>query len=1326
LAPERKSDLDSKGRRLTLAPTGLAQYLSMDSCDRYLRFYLYKGETEALAKRLSQSGLRLALQPISPLMSELGDRIESQVVNSLSVYGYRVLDLTNQDCRATLDAIQNAPAGITYLYQAHLSETLNGWLFEGNADLIRVKRGANSAIDLLVGDVKSTRKDKVNHRLQVAVYVMLLKQMAEQAGLSVVEYAGTVVRRNPDGALNDPETAQCFDLTPYFAAIDQLTAGEESALARVDQNSLDQLHYYLDQKCDGCLFNPICFVDSDERKDVALVPFLESSEKRVLVENGIRTVNDLAALKQIPDLKRDENAPPPERKLATTPGKEALVKKLSDSWMIGAKLDRMVQRSARVLRRLDPEHAPRSLSYFLDSGRSILPDEKQFPDLIKVFLDAQTDYLEDRIYLAGALVKGPKGQETIVQMTPGVPNEQSERELLINWIGGIFKAAVSLADDATNAPIHLYLYNRHDQKALLEALRRHLEVFASIPTLYNLLTDSPALKQSAVSFVYDEVKERQNLPSTGHTLQAVASQLGFKWDDGEKAQYYRLFEQGMFDYLWRRENKRTIESSARFYSSIPLEYAYSAWGVLKAENFKTSQQRGRISRFSHANTQVIRAFQAKRLEALAYIENNFKFKNAYIKKEPLDLPQLGAYIAVPPPFRKVLEEFLFIEHYAGLQESLELFSQPILKRAQQGRALLARCVNIYDEEYHGKPSVIAQFKVDFSGLPLDPVLLMQFNKIKQGGFVALNTLEKDAQPWELVRGRLCIVNSLEGDTLFLKLLDMSFPKNGKQDPPFRYPHATKLLPEPGEYYTVDEMVDDLNGDKLLEACRNAEQNPFYHLIAQTCTAERNLRATIMQEKAQEFAGYVAELEGKHAPTANQREVIAGHLQDKLFLVQGPPGTGKSHTLGWAALARIYAALATGGTMRIAVSCQTHNAVKIVLESIADKLEKLRRKYGWAWTENLKLYKTGDPDESIAVAGVQVLDPWENRKELFGIFNAPALVVGGTPGGLYKLLKQKTGGKNGAAMWTDKPFDLVILDEASQMNLPQALLATAWLHPEGQAIVVGDHRQMSPILLHSWEDEERMSAIASQPYRSVFQYLIDQKFPRVALEESFRLHRVHAEFLHEHIYRQDGIQFHSRREQLLPDFADDVKLEPYLRAVMNPAYPVIVIVHEEKASQQANPLEVELITPIVDYCLNYLELDGSDGIGVVVPHRAQKSLLRDHFPDLAACNAIDTVERFQGGEREVIIVSATASDPDYVRAEADFLLNPNRLNVALSRPRKKLVVVASSAVFKFLSSDLDVFNQAVLWKRLLLQCAGNELWQGDFTGINVRVCGKPAQ
>ena len=173
--------------------------------------------------------------------------------------------------------------------------------------------------------------------------------------------------------------------------------------------------------------------------------------------------------------------------------------------------------------------------------------------------------------------------------------------------------------------------------------------------------------------------------------------------------------------------------------------------------------------------------------------------------------------------------------------------------------------------------------------------------------------------------------------------------------------------------------------------------------------------------------------------------------------------------------------------------------------------------------------------------------------------------------------------------------------------------------------------------------------------------------------------------------------------------------------MHPNYPIVVVEHSEMGSHQFNETELALAEPLIR-CTQSLRLDGSDGVGVVVPHRAQKALLRTKFPALAGVDAIDTVERFQGGERDVIIVSATASDPDYVLAEADFLLNLNRLNVALSRPRKKLVVIASRSVTRLLLSDLQVFDNATIWKRLYFQYADQVLWQGKLNDVEVTVRG----
>src|SRR6202048_1935297 len=113
---------------------------------------------------------------------------------------------------------------------------------------------------------------------------------------------------------------------------------------------------------------------------------------------------------------------------------------------------------------------------------------------------------------------------------------------------------------------------------------------------------------------------------------------------------------------------------------------------------------------------------------------------------------------------------------------------------------------------------------------------------------------------------------------------------------------------------------------------------------------------------------------------------------------------------------------------------------------------------------------------------------------------------------------------------------------------------------------------------------------------------------------------------------------------------------------------------------------------------------SKGLGIVVPHRAQLAAMRQSYPHLCFLDAlsglpvrsaIDTVESFQGGERTLILVSATESDRAYLLASSTFLLDPRRLTVAVSRAKQKMILVASRSIFSLFSPEEDGFAQFLL-------------------------------
>ena len=109
----------------------------------------------------------------------------------------------------------------------------------------------------------------------------------------------------------------------------------------------------------------------------------------------------------------------------------------------------------------------------------------------------------------------------------------------------------------------------------------------------------------------------------------------------------------------------------------------------------------------------------------------------------------------------------------------------------------------------------------------------------------------------------------------------------------------------------------------------------------------------------------------------------------------------------------------------------------------------------------------------------------------------------------------------------------------------------------------------------------------------------------------------------------------------------------------------------------------------------------EAFAVISPHRAQNSAIlaelgaggwpRESMP------VVDTVERMQGNEREMIVVSYGVADREYAEREAEFLLNPNRFNVAITRARAKLVVFVSQDVLRALPRDERVMADSLALK-----------------------------
>jgi hypothetical protein len=471
----------------------------------------------------------------------------------------------------------------------------------------------------------------------------------------------------------------------------------------------------------------------------------------------------------------------------------------------------------------------------------------------------------------------------------------------------------------------------------------------------------------------------------------------------------------------------------------------------------------------------------------------------------------------------------------------------------------------------------------------------------------------------------------------------------------------------------------------------------------------------------------------------KRQYIGNYGKVPLLLVQGPPGTGKSYGTAFALFARLQGAMQAGRDFRAFVTCKTHAATDVLMRNVVEVRQKFRElrdadtaRFSQFFDPRLldvPVYRVAPHDPPPETVIHLLKDAEKEKGELKNadvIQQASWCVVAVTPGGVYGMMK----GKWGKDIFDHGLCDCLVLDEASQMNLPEAAMAALPLKRGGQLIMVGDHRQMPPIVKHDWDRELRRTFQQYRVYDSLFDTLRSLGPPMIQFSESFRVHAAIADFLRREVYRHDGIEYHSRRTDVLPE---RVLEDDFVAAVLRPEYPLVVVVHGEATSQVRNEYEQALIEPVIRTLSDGqgYGLDAEDGLGVVVPHRAQRAALRQVFPQLcvfdqtsglAVRSAIDTVERFQGGERTVILVSATESDRAYLLESGEFLLDPRRLTVALSRAKRKLILVASESVFCLFSPDEETFANSLLWNNLLLRTCTALLWEGEREGKRVAVWG----
>jgi hypothetical protein len=1420
-------------RPLRLTPTDVTQFVRLEQCERFLRFRLaeragqdFMGEYDVIPQRLT------------PLLSLAGHSFEEGIEQAL---GERFATVNYARKSAAHDRPDNnhevveaarklAPGQTVLLFQPRLVAELSGWQMRGDVDLVRLGRTDDGALHVLIGDMKSTAEVKVEHRLQVAFYRLMLERLFKDGGLAHAPIQLGILFRPPV----DPTPEEQTEIAPlrdaarqvigldaalleivadpeaYLQSAQDLVLGKDSTARKVAGTPFEAIPYCLSFKCDGCLYNEFCMKWSAEQEDLSLLPYLGGTEKDALRRAGITTVRALASLKELAPTAGTGAL----TELVPVPGKEALVKQLAGSWLVGPRLDELVHR-ARSFRRSVRHDGTQALSYIPGKGNSSLPVAKPDlnPNLVWVYLDAQHDYLEGRVYLLGALVVAckdgsPVDRRAVVRMTDGPPDSAAkERQLFVDWTRDLLQAVVQLAASSAPvgqekaAPLHLVFFDRHEQRLLLEALARNFPpILEAMPPLYDFLTQIAAFDSPIASYLNEEIRTFKNFPMTCQSLQSVATYLRFDWSQPQP--FRERFKARLFDYLGKLDSDGDSEwytRRSRFSSSVPLEYAYAAWGQLP------SPEPGRgdvFADYRDVTPDLLLAFQARRLEALEHIAGSI-LGNPNTQKTPFILPDLAGFEDKAPDLAHALHEFVTIERFVTLGEWKAIRHAPPERRVLMGETLLVRYCeedqepgaaeqNRENERRRQKREELAaafkagnpdkpfrlnkqqsaecswspeglrlRLRIETAGVDSDLHEALLMSNLRDGARLVLSprwTVDERLPPVQRKeftptpkqmlygqRAQLLRVLATKKDdagrtTEAFAEVQLKASRGSEATRPFVFGAFNRPL-EAGKLYTLDPCPDEWYAywcAQVVNGLCAGAANTLYSRLVQFPPAGDG-SGSLGQESFLDGLDAFRDAGLLHDFEPSKREFIGCHARTPVLLVQGPPGTGKSYCAAFAIFARLQGAMREGQPCRVFLSCKTHAATDVLLANVLEVREKLRElraskprlfsKHFDPRLLDVPLYRVAPHDPPPAGIIALTKDAEKEKGEDYNadlIQEHPWAVIASPPGVTYGMLKKK---------WQQNVFghglcDLLVLDEASQMSLPEALMAALPLKPDAPLIVVGDHRQMPPIVKHDWEGEARRTFRQYQVYESLFDTLRVKNPPMIRFAESFRLHAAMAEFLRQEVYRHDGIAYHSKKRDQLPPHpvADDLAT-----AVLHPDYPLVVVAHDESESQMRNAFEQALIEPVLRALADKKKygLDAAEGLGIVVPHRAQRAALQESFPELCILDAatglpvrsaIDTVERFQGGERTVILVSATESDRAYLLASSEFLLDPRRLTVALSRAKRKMILVASRSIFSLFSPDEEVFVNALLWKNLLLRTCTALLWGGERGGRQVAVWG----
>ncbi|MDT4952796.1 MAG: replication ATP-dependent helicase/nuclease Dna2 [Acidobacteriota bacterium] len=1368
-------------QKFRLTASNIAKYFS-NKCDRNFRWNTVAGALRGksgigwnVPKKLrahSRPGIALLMEAgnlfegdqVQALIDELGKQAVLTADIERTEDGCKVKELPFSDFIAAFQS-EPFPQFVTQL-EVVLDEEQEARLLEqfgldaarvtlgpARPDLLEVLPPVNDEgkLRLRIWDFKASQKARHDHYIQVAYYSFILDHAIREAGLTNVEVdlEFAVIRSRDE---NDPP----FELRPYRLAVEDFLRNRAPLLF---QTPAADAHFHVTDHCPMCEYMNHCRDEANASSDLSRIAYISSESKRRLKQSGITTHRELAVvedpehLANLQLLSHDLSLNLP-RYVATSQALEdgrprplhsttLLMPRYEDIRVVlCAEQDSVTQTcfalGFKTYEGWDEENSkvigeeqvfiarkPNSEAHILLEFLSALNGLLRRVDAANREIASQS--VEDVASVQEAASELAQAEEALAELKQRCPvlrktNPQyetllAERTVLQERAKQAQAALKQARKDAQwelrkqQRTLHFYVYDTIDLFILRSLIERHLfveeppELLAEITHLLRLFPPSSVMQDAdtfrtmpgtivtqvlrtmvalPTPYVFDlktvsEMYQPQNTEGEDKGY-VFHPRYGFGWEFSSQVAYERIHD------VWNNESFQpdSREPDRR----LSPDDVYEKIGDTVKNKLR-------------ATDSVIRRLKRDFREKLLLRKEPFML---YSEFDPLNFRTLEA-----------LRAFSILETSLAELAVKHIHALPAEERSK--KFVCIRNLQYVPESEQSDGSLWFTFDPESRDV-----------KFEVGDFNLVVTPED--QPEVLlgdVDGKLFESNWGRAAPFKMTLVEYDMQAS---------PPRVRLLPENADKFkehvdltkpcALDQLYTDFSSRRILTVLRELQENPqnALHIHSLLHNGEMDDWQSVVSGDAgiERLFRNSINLSGKDPDALlnlGQWRAWRGVFSEPLTLIWGPPGTGKTHTVAHILLAYALAAQAAKKSLRILVTAFTHHAIVNVLR----KLAELARGYNLApdALSIVKLMGSGSAAHDELPPSVELLA--DEDLEICLQREALCVVAGATVWGAYKGMK-KAGGI--IRPW----FDVVLVDEASQMRLPDALVAFGSSKPNSNIILAGDDQQLPPIIHGSYpeEHEHMLSSVFTFMRRQIEEASVDDPSVEARkifqLEENFRMNEPLTAYPRHVLYRG---RFRSTRPDIRIQTAPAIveTSEEIIDTILNPERPVVLCWYTSPRSFTArNPIEAELVALLTDRLSQVLLQEAGDktfqpysprdfvrrGLAVLSPHRAQNSAIRQalHQRGFGYRNRpmplVDTVEKMQGKEREVILVSYGVADEEYATAEAQFLLSRNRFNVAATRAERKLIVICSDTVLDAVPTDRRTLLEAMMLKEFRNYCS----------------------